>query len=71
MEYFSVEQSFFSLVHASDDYNYHAKGSEDGLTLAEVMRGIYDYSIKAFGYEETAGQLDITGGVVNPYSISL
>ncbi|HXK57132.1 MAG TPA: hypothetical protein PLZ16_10850, partial [Gammaproteobacteria bacterium] len=40
------------MVEEGGAYQYYAMGDENGLFLNEVMRGNYDYSVRAFGYTE-------------------
>lgn len=59
------------LEAGAGDYQHHASGSENGLILNEVMPGVYNYRVKAFGYTEATGSFTVVGGQNNPYQISL
>lgn len=59
------------LEHQTLGYQYYGRGNQGGLTLADLMPGAYDYTVRAFGYANKTGSLNISGGIVNSDTLTL
>jgi len=54
-----------------DKYIYWGVGSEEGLNIKDIMPGLYNCTINAFGYEPKTINLNIVGGATNEFNITL